>query len=380
VLQRHRDSGAGRRLWLLRGALGPWQRRHDHVAAVVARPHSSPRRAAAHGHALQASARQYIPAAAAWQLRAGGMLLASTLMAAPSSKPLLSVCIPARNEEQNITRSIDTIHAELQGAGVPHEFVIANDNSTDGTERVVREKMVQGCPIRLINRRPPGGFGRAIRSCLDHFRGDIVVVVMADLSDDPKDIVRYYDKINEGFDAVFGSRFLKGSVVKDYPRIKLVANRLGNKLIQLLFWTSHNDMTNAFKAYRGDAIRSLLPLYASHFNLTIEISLGLLIRGFRVASMPINWYGRTWGSAKFNIRTLGRRYFATIVKAWAERCFIHDDLMVEHGKKLDHIHRVAGVEDEVFTNISDEEDSDHRRGGIRRLEPRSPVQAESAGG
>ena len=165
-----------------------------------------------------------------------------------------------------------------------------------------------------------------------------------------------------------------------YPRIKLVANRFGNKLIQLLFWTGHNDMTNAFKAYRGDAIRSLLPLYASHFNLTIEISLGLLMRGFRVASMPINWYGRTWGSAKFNIRTLGRRYFATIMKAWAERCFIHDDLMAEHGKKLDHIHHVVGVEDEVFTNISDEEDPDHRRGGIRRLEPRAPVQTESASG
>jgi dolichol-phosphate mannosyltransferase len=297
-----------------------------------------------------------------------------------TAKPLLSVCIPARNEEQNITRSIDTIHGELDAAGVPHEFVIANDNSTDGTERVVREKMQQGCPIRLINRRPPGGFGRAIRSCLDHFRGEIVVVVMADLSDDPKDIVRYYEKINEGFDAVFGSRFMKGSVVKDYPRIKLIANRLGNKLIQLLFWTKHNDMTNAFKAYRADAIRSLLPLYASHFNLTIEISLGLLIRNLRVASIPINWYGRTWGSAKFNIRTLGRRYFATIMKAWAERRFIHDDLMAEHGKKLDHIHNVQGVEDEVFTNITDAEDPDHRGGGIRRLEPRAPVQAKSAGG
>jgi len=299
---------------------------------------------------------------------------------AASPKPLLSVCIPARNEEQNIGRSIDTVHAELAAAGVPHEFVIANDNSSDGTERVVREKMEQGVPVRLINRRPPGGFGRAIRSCLDHFRGEIVVVVMADLSDDPKDIVRYYEKINEGYDAVFGSRFLKGSVVKDYPRLKLIANRLGNKLIQLLFWTRHNDMTNAFKAYRADAIRSLMPLYASHFNLTIEISLGLLIRGFRVASLPINWYGRTHGLAKFNIRTLGRRYFATIMKAWAERRFLHDDLMAEHGKKLDRLHHVLAVEDEVFTNISDAEDPDHGRSGIRRLEPRAPLQAESAGG
>jgi dolichol-phosphate mannosyltransferase len=261
---------------------------------------------------------------------------------------------------------------------VPFEFVIANDNSKDGTERRIREYMQKGYPIRLINRRPPGGFGRAVRSCLDHFRGDIVVIVMADLSDDPKDIVRYYHKINEGYEAVFGSRFVAGSVVRDYPRVKLLANRLGNKLIQLLFWTSHNDMTNAFKCFRADAVRSLMPLYASHFNLTIELSLGLVIRDCKIASMPISWYGRKWGSAKFNIRTLGRRYLATMMKAWAERRFIHDDLLAEHGKKLDHIHHVADAVEEVITNISDEENPDNRGSRVRRVEPGPPVQTESA--
>lgn len=298
-------------------------------------------------------------------------------MSTSPGKPLLSVCIPAHNEEQNIGRSIEAIAAELRRAGVPFEFVIANDNSQDGTERVVRAKMAEGHPIRLITRRPPGGFGRAIRSCLDHFRGDVVVVVMADLSDDPKDIVKYYDKICEGYDAVFGSRFLPGSVVKDYPKVKLVANRIGNKVIQLLFWTRHNDMTNAFKAYRADAIRSLLPLYASHFNLTIEMSLGVLIRGFKVAAVPIAWYGRTWGAAKFKISTLGRRYLATLMKVWAEQCFIHDDLMVEHNRKLDRIRRNSG-DDQVSTNI-DAEDPGHGGRGVRRVESGPPVQADASG-
>lgn len=266
---------------------------------------------------------------------------------------VLSVCIPAFNEEKNIGPTMDAVHAALVEAEIPFEFVIANDSSQDGTEAVVRERMAAGMPVRLVNRKPPGGFGRAIRACLDHFRGDYVVVVMADLSDDPKDIVRYYEKLEEGYDAVFGSRFVKGAVVKDYPRIKWLANRLGNKFIQLLFWTKHNDTTNAFKAYRADAIRSLMPLYSSHFNLTIEISLGLLVRKFRVASIPINWYGRTWGSAKFRIKDLGRRYCATLMKVWAERCFIHDDLLAEHGKKLDQLHSVAEAEDEVLTNLAD---------------------------
>lgn len=267
------------------------------------------------------------------------------------TRPLLSVCIPAFNEEQNIGPTMDAVHATLAEAQIPFEFVIANDSSQDGTEAVVRERMAQGMPVRLVNRRPPGGFGRAIRACLEHFRGDYVVVVMADLSDDPKDIVRYYDKLEEGFDAVFGSRFVKGAVVKDYPRFKWFANRCGNKMIQLLFWTKHNDTTNAFKAYRADAIRSLMPLYASHFNLTIEISLGLLVRNFKVASIPINWYGRTWGSAKFRIKELGRRYCATLMKVWAERRFVHDDLLAEHTKKLDQIHASSGAYDELVTNL-----------------------------
>lgn len=287
------------------------------------------------------------------------------------------MCIPAYNEQENIGRSLEVIDAELRRSDIPFEFVVANDNSQDGTEQVIRGCMERGIPIRLVNRKPPGGFGRAIRSCLDHFRGEIVVVVMADLSDDPKDIVAYYHKIDEGYDAVFGSRFMKGSVVRDYPKVKLIANRLGNKVLQILFWTEHNDLTNAFKAYRADAVRSLMPLYASHFNLTIELSLGLLIRGCRVARMPIAWYGRTWGSAKFNIRTLGRRYLATMMKAWAERRFIRDDLLAEHNKKLDLIRHRSGVVDEVITNIADEEDPGHRGRGVRGVELGSAAQAES---
>jgi len=157
----------------------------------------------------------------------------SNLVPLPSN-PLLSVCIPAYNEEAGIARTIDAISIVLSESGVPFEIVIANDNSKDRTAEIVRAKMAEGIPIRLINRTPPGGYGRAVRSCLDHVAGDIVVITMADMSDDPQDIVKYYRKINEGYDAVFGSRFLPGSVLKDYPIVKLIANRIGNKFIQIL--------------------------------------------------------------------------------------------------------------------------------------------------
>ena len=274
------------------------------------------------------------------------------------ARPTLSVCIPAYNEEGNIGRTIDIVSDTLARVDIPFEFVIANDNSKDNTAGVITSRMEKGIPIRLINRTPPGGFGRAIRTCLDHFRGDVVVILMADMSDDPEDIVRYYRKINEGYDAVFGSRFMKGSVVRDYPRIKLFANRLGNKTLQILFRTQHNDLTNSFKMYRGETIRAVMPLFASHFNLTIELSLGVLIRNFSVARMPINWYGRTWGRANFRIKELGRRYLTTMLKIYAEKTFIHDDVIAETEVRLRD--DSAPEHDDVVTNISHEEHSNNR--------------------
>lgn len=281
------------------------------------------------------------------------------------NRNILSVCIPAYNEEGNIGKTIEIVHKTLRDADIPHELVIANDNSKDGTEAVIRAKMEAGIPIRLINRVPPGGFGRALRSCLANFQGDIVCIVMADMSDDPNDIVKYYRKINEGYDAVFGSRFIEGSVVKDYPFMKYLANRIGNKFIQLLFRTEHNDLTNSFKAYRASAVRSIMPLYSSHFNLTIEISLGLLIRDFKIARVPISWYGRTWGRANFKIRELGRRYFATLFKLYAEKLFIHDDVLAEHQVKFNRVSDSDARTETVVTLIKDEKDSDNWWGRVR---------------
>jgi dolichol-phosphate mannosyltransferase len=274
------------------------------------------------------------------------------------ARPILSVCIPAYNEEGNIGRTIDIVSETLAREDIPFEFVIANDNSKDNTAGVITSRMEKGIPIRLINRTPPGGFGRAIRTCLEHFRGDIVVILMADMSDDPEDIIRYYRKLNEGYDAVFGSRFMKGSIVRDYPRTKLLANRAGNKTLQLLFRTEHNDLTNSFKMYRAETIRAVMPLFASHFNLTIELSLGVLIRNFSVARMPINWYGRTWGRANFRIKELGRRYLTTMLKIYAEKTFIHDDVIAETEVRLRD--DSAPEHADVVTNISHEEHSNNR--------------------
>jgi len=168
-----------------------------------------------------------------------------------------------------------------------------------------------------------------VRCGLQHFKGGAVAIVMADNSDDPEDVVRCYRKIEEGYDCVFGSRFRPGSRVSQYPKVKYAANRIGNKLMQLLFFTSHNDLTNAFKVYRRHVIESISPLQAAHFNITIEMSLSSLVRRHRIADIPINWSGRTWGQSNLSIRKMGRRYLCTLLMIWFERLLILDDLMVE---------------------------------------------------
>jgi dolichol-phosphate mannosyltransferase len=241
----------------------------------------------------------------------------------------LSAVIPAHNEEESLPKTVAELQRALQAEQIPYELIIVNDNSTDKTAEVIKELENSDPRIRSVDRTPPAGFGRAVRCGLELVEGDMVVIVMADCSDDPRDVVAYYRKIQEGFDCVFGSRFIKGSEVQNYPRLKLFVNRIVNKLIQIMFFCPFNDMSNAFKAFRTEVIRACSPYHACHFNITIEMSLGAFIRRYRIAQIPIRWYGRTWGSSNLSLRTMGRRYLATLIKAFVEKMLISDDLMAE---------------------------------------------------
>jgi dolichol-phosphate mannosyltransferase len=242
----------------------------------------------------------------------------------------LSIVIPAYNEEKNIASCIHELQVTLRDTHhIPYEIIIVNDNSRDGTEEVVRAEMANDPSVRIVNRTPPGGFGRAIRSGMEAVKGDVVVVYMADLSDSSEDVVAYYRKIREGYDCVFGSRFITGSEVHNYPPFKLFVNRIVNRGIQIMFWTRFNDLTNAFKAYRTAVIRDCGPYRACHFNLTLEMSLGALIRNYNIAQIPIRWYGRTWGSSNLKLGEMGRRYLSTLLMMFFQRYLIADDLLAD---------------------------------------------------
>lgn len=254
----------------------------------------------------------------------------SNLQPAPKNSLLYTVLVPAYNEEKNITATLNALAAKLRAEQIPFELLVVNDNSSDDTAAVVEQLRVDLPEIHLVHNTPPGGLGRAVRCGLRNFRGDVVAVVMADSSDSPEDVVRCYRKIEEGYDCAFGSRFRKGSRVTHYPPVKLIVNRIVNRAMQLLFFTRHNDLTNAFKVYRRHVIESISPLQAAHFNITIEMSLSCIIRRYRIADLPITWSGRTWGQSNLRLQEMGRRYLCTLLMVWFERLLILDDVMLEN--------------------------------------------------
>ncbi|MES2695230.1 MAG: glycosyltransferase family 2 protein [Verrucomicrobiota bacterium] len=244
---------------------------------------------------------------------------------APALK-LFSVVIPARDEEESLPSTVEDIFTTFTAAGIAHEIVVVDDGSRDRTWEVLqglKTKFPSLAPTQ--NKSGAHGFGRAVVWGLDQSRGDAVVIMMADASDSPNDAVRYWQILNEGYDCAFGSRFVEGGQVIDYPRVKLFVNRLANFFVRIGFNLPLNDVTNAFKAYRRTVIDGCRPFLAPHFNLTVEIPLKAIVRGYTYTITPISWQNRKFGVAKLKIKEMGSRYFFICAYVWLEKYFSRGD-------------------------------------------------------
>ena len=226
--------------------------------------------------------------------------------------------IPAHNEEGSIEATTRGIVDVLEREEIDYEIVVVDDASTDRTASVVARISENNPRVRCVRSPYRNGFGFAVRAGLNQYSGDAVAIVMADGSDDPEDLLSYYRLLLAGFDCAFGSRFIQGSRVYDYPLFKRVLNRIANTGIRIIFGHGYNDTTNAFKAYRREVIDSVQPLISHHFNLTVEIPLKAVVRGHSYAIVPISWSNRTSGSSKLKLQEMGSRYLFIILYVFFE--------------------------------------------------------------
>ncbi|MEQ9423292.1 MAG: glycosyltransferase family 2 protein [Cyclobacteriaceae bacterium] len=239
---------------------------------------------------------------------------------------ILSVIIPAYNEAANIKRTTRLLHRSLIRANIPHEILVINDNSQDETEEVLNKLQREVSTLRYINSTNENGFGFAVREGLDNFKGDCVAIFMADCSDSPDDLVTFYNEmVNGDWDCVFGSRFIKGGHTHGYPYLKLIINRIANNIVRLAIGRKYNDYTNAFKLYQKKTIDGLRPFLSPHFNLTLELPLKAIVRGYNYTVIPNSWTNRIHGKSNLKIKEMGSRYFFILLYCLIEKFFSRGD-------------------------------------------------------
>lgn len=259
----------------------------------------------------------------------------------------LSVVIPAHNEVESIGETVERTVGELEAARIDYEILVIDDASGDGTADVVRTMGTENPRVRCVRSPKPPGFGNAVRAGLDVYSGDAVAVMMADLSDAPRDLVLYYRVLEQGYDCAFGTRFSNGGRTYGYPRFKLVMNRIVNAGIRLLFQHGYSDTTNAFKAYRREVIDQIQPLLSPHFNLTVEMPLKAVVRGYSYAVVPVTWTNRQHGVSKLRLQEMGSRYAFIVLYVWLEHHlsrgdYRRKDLPSRAPERAAEVHELSG--------------------------------------
>ena len=195
----------------------------------------------------------------------------------------VSFVIPCHNEEMNVPRLVDALLG-FYGPYV-HEIVIVNDNSTDRTAEVTRRIAALEPRVKLIDRKPPNGVGRALRDGYAAATGRYILTMDSDFVHIVPEFRDLFDAIMEGYDGAIGSRFTHESLMVNYPFMKILCNRGFHLLANLLVPRPFRDISNNLKLYRADILKSL-DVEEPHFAANVETGLKPLLAGIPSRKFP----------------------------------------------------------------------------------------------
>jgi glycosyltransferase involved in cell wall biosynthesis len=228
---------------------------------------------------------------------------------------VISIIVPAHNEESNIRELIEKVESTVT---IRHELIVINDHSTDRTCEIISGLFSKYPALKLMHNNKTPGFANAIITGLDHFKGDAVVPLMGDLSDDPATINMMASKIDDGYDVVCGSRYIEGGARIGGSRIKGLLSFLAGWSLHFILGIGTHDITNPFKMYRKKVIDTISP-ESDSFEISIELPLKALYAGFKVTEVPTIFRERTKGESSFNVMRLVPKYFKFYFWAIARR-------------------------------------------------------------
>ncbi len=234
----------------------------------------------------------------------------------------LSIIIPCKNEEDLIYKNLYKINNKIKKSIKKYQIIIINDFSEDNTLQITK-KFAKNFKNIIVKNNKIKGLGGAINLGIKVSTNKFVCIMMADLSDSPRDLINYYNIISTNkLDAVFGSRFIKGSNLVDYPFRKLIYNRIFNYFVKIFFLSDYNDFTNAFKIYKKQTLRQIGPFISENFNIFLELPLKIIIRKKSYKIIPISWKNRKKGVSKFKVKELSSKYFFTFLNCFIEKILI----------------------------------------------------------
>jgi len=229
----------------------------------------------------------------------------------------VSIVVPCHNEEMNVPRLVDTL-VDMYSDYI-HEIVIVNDNSTDRTGEVGREIATREPRVKVVEREPPGGVGRALRDGYAAATGRYILTMDSDFVQIVPEFRDLFDVVAAGHDGAIGSRFSHNSVLLNYPFFKILCNRSFHLLVNLMLPGSVRDISNNLKLYKSEILKNL-QIEQDHFAANVETGLKPLLAGYDVQEVPISWINRTidMGNSSFKIVKVAPNYFYEFLRiVWA---------------------------------------------------------------